>query len=68
MAADTLSWLTVGETYDCAEVNGVMMVRINNRPLMAMEKEHFEECFEVSNEGCYDIAAYKDGEGVTIKK
>ena len=47
VAADRASWLTVGETYDCTEVKGVMLIRIRNRPVMAMEKEEFSRCFEV---------------------
>ena len=46
VVADPASWTEVGETYDCVMRSGVVLVRIKNRPVVALEEDDFWRCFE----------------------
>lgn len=46
VSADPSHWVEEGETYDCVEMEGVVLVRVKNRPVAAFEVEEFWRRFE----------------------
>ena len=46
VVSDPSGWAEVGETYDCVMRSGVVLVRIKNRPVVALEEDDFWRCFE----------------------